>query len=239
VLVYFHGGGGVVGNLETHDGLCRTLANQSGAMVVSVAYRLAPEHKYPAALNDCFAATRWVFDHAASIQGDPRRIAIGGDSAGGSLAAGVALMARDLGDPKPVFQLLFYPMTDYCDPGTESYKENGKGYLLTISDIRWFLHHYLPDDFQRDDAYLFPLQSRDLTDLPPALIMTAEYDPLRDEGEAFAKRLQESGVPVTYTCVNGMMHGFTVMSGRLKRGKSAIEEAALHLKAVFQKCRFS
>ncbi len=236
VLVYFHGGGGVVGNLDTHDGLCRTLAKESGAIVVTVDYRLAPEHKYPAALNDCYAATQWVCDHATSIRGDSRRIAVGGDSVGGSLTAGVALMARDRGGPILTMQLMFYPMMDYYEPATQSHKENGSGYFLTMSGIQWFLHHYLPDHFKRDDAYLFPLQSRDLTGLPPALIMTAEYDPLRDEGEAYAKRLQEAGVSVTCRCVHGMMHGFSVMSGRLKKGRSAIKEAALYLKAVFEKC---
>ncbi len=236
ILVFFHGGGGVVGNLETHDAVCRTLAKGAQCMVVSVDYRLAPEHKYPAGLNDCFSATRWVYENALSFDGDPKRIAVGGDSAGGSLAAAVALLARDRGGPELVYQLMFYPMTDYYLPGTPSYEENGSGYFLTTTAVKWFLDHYLPKEFDRDDPYLFPLRCRDLSGLPPALVMTAEYDPLRDEGERYAMRLREAGVWVHLQRIDGMMHGFTVLAGRLDKGKHALKDAAAHLRAAFLAC---
>lgn len=235
-LVFFHGGGGVVGSLETHDALCRSLANNAECKVVSVDYRLAPEHKYPAALYDCFAATQWACQNAASFDGDPDRVAVGGDSVGGSLAAGVALMARDRGGPKLAYQLMFYPMVDYYIPGAPSYEVNGSGYFLTKSAIRWFLNHYLPEDFDRDDPYLFPLRSRDLRGLPPATIMTAEFDPLRDEGEMYAMRMREAGIPVHLRRIDGMMHGFTVMAKRLDKAREALKEAAFHLKAAFRIC---
>lgn len=234
VLAYFHGGGGVVGCIDTHDALCRMLANEAGCIVVAVDYRLAPEHKYPAGLNDCFAATRWIVDQAATFRGDPCRVAIGGDSAGASLAAGLALMARERGGPDIVAQLLFYPMMDHFDPPKPSHEENGSGYFLTLSGMRWFLDHYLPHDFDRTDPYLFPLQCKDLRYLPPAVILTAEYDPLRDDGKCFAEQLRKAGVPVYYKCVEGMMHGFTVMYKRLDKAKSAIKEAAFHIKALLQ-----
>jgi acetyl esterase len=224
----------VVGSLETHDAICRNLSNNADCIVVSVDYRLAPEHKYPAGLSDCFTATMWVCENAASFNGDPDRIAVGGDSAGGSFAAGVCLLARDRGGPKLVYQLMFYPMTDYYLPGTPSYEENGTGYFLTKAAIEWFMEHYLPDGFDRADPYLFPLQSKDLSNLPPALIMTAEYDPLRDEGEMYATRLQEAGVPVHMQRIDGMMHGFTVMARRLDKARHALKEAASLLNTAFE-----
>lgn len=234
VLAYFHGGGGVVGSLDTHDALCRMLANAADCIVAAVDYRLAPEHKYPAGLNDCFAATRWLVDHAATFHGDPSRVAVGGDSAGASLAAGVALMARERGGPDIVLQLLFYPMMDHLDPPKPSHEEHASGYFLTLSGIKWFLDHYLPPGFDRCDPYLFPLQCEDLRSLPPAFILTAEYDPLRDDGRCFAEQLQQAGVPVYYRCVEGMMHGFTVMHNRLNKARAAIKEAMFHMKALLE-----
>src|SRR5438093_13283858 len=196
VLVYFHGGGWVIGSLETHDGICRHLANAAGAVVVSVDYRLAPEHPFPASGEDAYAATRWAADNAASFGGDPRRVAVGGDSAGGNLAAVVSLMARDRGGPPLVFQLLVYPVTDFSFD-TPSYSENAEGYLLSAESMRWFWGHYLADPADGKHPHASPLQAENVRGLPPALVITAEYDPLRDEGEAYAARLKQAGVPVT------------------------------------------
>lgn len=234
VLLFFHGGGGVVGCIDTHDAVCRTLGNSACCIVESVEYRLAPEHKYPAGLQDCYAAAKWVSQNAALINADPARIAVGGDSAGGSLAAGVALLARDRGGPKLVYQLMFYPMTDYYVPDTASYQQDETECFLDSAAIEWFMNHYLPNSFDRDDPYLFPLRSKDLSRLPSALIMTAEYDLLRDQGEMCAMRLEEAGVSVHLQRVEGMTHGFTVMAGRLDKGKNALIQAEVQLKEAFR-----
>lgn len=233
ILVFFHGGGGVVNNLETHDSICRNLTNGADCIVISVDYRLAPEHKYPAALDDCYAATKWVAENTSTFNGDPVRIAVGGDSSGAGLAAGVSLLSRDRGGPKLVFQLLIYPVTDYYIPGTRSYEENGVGYSLTRDAMVWFFDNYLPSDFDRNDSYLFPLLTKDLRGLPPALVMTGEYDPLRDEGEKYALRLQEAGVSVGLHRYDGMMHGFVIMAKFLDKGRLALQEAAASLRACF------
>src|SRR2546428_1392607 len=177
VLVYFHGGGWVIGSLETHDGICRHLANAAGAVVVSVDYRLAPEHPFPASGEDAYAATRWVAANAAALGGDPRRIAVGGDSAGGNLAAVVSLMARDRGGPPLVFQLLVYPVTD-LPSANASYRENAEGYFLTAKSMHWFFAHYCGANPDASDPYLCPLRAKNLRGLPPALVVTAEFDPL-------------------------------------------------------------
>src|SRR5262245_13361078 len=196
ILVFFHGGGWVIGNRETHDATCRALTNAAGCIVASVDYRLAPEHKFPAAVEDSYAATRWIADHATSIGADPTRIAVGGDSAGGNLAATVSLAARERGGPPLVFQLLVYPVTDHAYD-TPSYKDNADGYFLTRDAMVWFWNHYLDREADGRNPLASPLRARDLQNLPQAFVMTAEYDPLRDEGEAYAKRLREAGVPVT------------------------------------------
>ncbi len=229
VLVYFHGGGWVIGNLETHDPVCRKLTRAAGCTVVSVDYRLAPEHKFPAGPEDCYAATRWVAENAASLGADPARIAVGGDSAGGNLAAVVALMARDRGGPPLAYQLLIYPVTDHAFDNP-SYRENADGYLLTRDAMIWFWNHYLSHEEEGKNPYASPLKARDLRGLPPALVITAEFDPLRDEGEAYAERLREAGVPVTCSRYHGMIHGFFSLSEIMDQGKKAIEEAAQALR---------
>ncbi|HVN85934.1 MAG TPA: alpha/beta hydrolase [Candidatus Binatia bacterium] len=232
VLVYFHGGGWVIGNIEGYEVLCRSLAKAVECIVVSVDYRLAPEHKFPAAAEDAYAATRWAATTAAAIGGDPARVAIGGDSAGGNLTAVVALMARDRGGPPLVHQLLVYPVTDAgCD--TVSYRDNADGYLLTKAAMHWFWGHYLSDGAEGANPYASPLRAQSHAGLPPALVITAEFDPLRDEGEAYAARLRAAGVPVTATRYDGMIHGFFGMAAMLEQGKRAVEQAAGGLRAAF------
>jgi acetyl esterase len=233
ILVYFHGGGGVVNNIETHDAICRSLTNGTKCVVISVNYRLAPENKYPAALEDCYAATKWTAENAEIFGGDPKRIAVGGDSSGGGLAAGVALMARDRKGPDLIFQLLIYPVADYYKLGKPSYESNGTGYSLTKKAMVWFYDHYLPQDFDPDDPYLFPLRAENLSGLPAALVITGEYDPLRDEGEMYAHRLTEAGISVGLHRYDGMMHGFVIASKFLDKGKLALMEAAASLSAAF------
>ncbi len=233
VLVFFHGGGWVIGDLETVDGTCRALANAAGCVVVSVDYRLAPEHKFPAAPEDTYAATQWVAANAASINADRARIAVGGDSAGGNLAAVTAQMARDRGGPQLVFQLLIYPVTDgACD--TASHHDNADGYLLTKDMMQWFWNHYVRSDADRHNPMASPLRAQSLHGLPPALVLTAEFDPLRDEGEAYAARLREAGVPVQQTRYDGMIHGFFGMGSVIDQAKTAIAEAASALRVAFE-----
>src|SRR5262245_14307520 len=234
VLVFFHGGGWTIGNLETHDAPCRALTNAVGCLVVSVDYRLAPEHKYPAAPDDCYTATCWVANHAAEIGGDPRRIAVGGDSAGGNLAAVVSQTARDLGGPPLVFQLLVYPVTDHRFD-TPSYRENADGYFLTRDAMEWFFNHYLARSADGDQPAASPLRAADVRGLPPAFVMTAEYDPLRDEAEAYAARLREAGVRVAMTRYAGTIHGFFSMGNLLSAGKQGMEDAAAALRAAFRR----
>ena len=232
VLVFFHGGGWVIGSIEMVDGLCRSLANASGCIVVSVDYRLAPEHPFPAAVDDSYCATLWVADNAAGFGGDPARIAVGGDSAGGNLAAVVAQMARDRGRPALKFQLLVYPATDVaCD--TPSCSENADGYFLTRDAMLWFSNHYLPREADRSHPCASPLRAGDFRGLPAALVITAEYDPLRDEGERYAEKLRDAGVPVQLTRYAGMIHGFFAMGAMIDQGRKAIEQAAAALRAAF------
>ena len=233
--MYFHGGGWVIGSLETHDGTCRELAAGAGCVVVSVDYRLAPEHRYPAAAEDCYAATRWCAEHAAELAIDARRIAVGGDSAGGNLAAVVAQMARDRGGPGLVLQLLVYPVTDH-DFGTASYRDNAAGYLLTAADMRWFWGHYLGDDTARGaEPYASPLRAASLAGLPPALVITAELDPLRDEGEAYARALEAAGVAAKLHRYDGMIHGFFGMSAIMDQAVAAVREATGTLRFAFSR----
>ncbi|MHB1004403.1 MAG: alpha/beta hydrolase [Chloroflexota bacterium] len=232
VFVYFHGGGWVIGDLETHDHVCRALARDAGCIVVSVHYRRAPEHKFPAAAEDAYAATRWVVANAASIGGDATRVAVGGDSAGGNLAAVVCLMARERGGPELVYQLLWYPVTDH-EFNTKSYLENAEGYHLYRQDMIWFWDHYLARPEDAANPLASPLRAADLSGLPPALVVTAEYDPLRDEGEAYAARLRAAGVPVVHTRYDGMIHGFVSRALMLDQGKVALTQASAALREVF------
>ncbi len=234
VLVFFHGGGWVICNLDTHDGSCRNLAKGAGCVVVSVDYRLAPEHKFPAAVEDCYAATKWVAEHAAEINGDPGRIAIGGDSAGGNLTAVVAQLARDQGGPRLVFQLMIYPATQF-GAQTTSMKENSEGYFLTKADMDWFEGHYLNSKEDRLNPLASPMLAKDLSGLPPALIITAEYDPLRDEGEQYGQKLREAGVLVTISRYDGMIHGFFGMTGIIDKAHDAVAEASQALRKAFAK----
>jgi len=224
VVVYFHGGGWVIGDIESHDRTCRALANRSGCVVVSVDYRLAPEHKFPAAAEDAYAATVWVAEHAGALDADGGRLAVAGDSAGGNLAAVVSLLARERGGPRIAFQLLIYPVTDF-NLDTVSYLENGVGYSLTRDGMLWFWRHYLNDEAEGRHYMASPLQAESLTGLPPAHVITAEFDPLRDEGEAYAGRLQAAGVPVVCSRYDGMIHGFFSNPQVLDKAVLAIDEA--------------
>ena len=222
-VVYFHGGGFVIGSLDTHDAACRQLAVQTGAVVVSVDYRRAPEHRYPAAAQDAEAATRWVADNAGALGIDPSRIAVAGDSAGGNLAAVVAQRCTARPGPVLAYQLLIYPMLDHSFD-TESYRENGHGYAVTIEHLRWYWSQYLGD---RDDAEpsASPLRAADLAGLPPTYLVAAEHCPLRSENEAYAQRLRAAGVPVTYACYPGVFHGFFTLDHVLDTGRTATRHA--------------
>ena len=232
VLVFFHGGGWVVGDIETHDTLCRHLANRSDCAVVSVDYRLAPEHRFPAAVDDCFAATSWVADNAAALGVDPTRLAVGGDSAGGNLAAVVSLLARDAGAPRISYQLLIYPATDAA-MRHGSVARFAEGYVLTRSTMRWFYEQYLPDRQAAADWRVSPLVAPDLAGVAPALVMTAGYDPLCDEGDAYAERLAAVGVAVQHRRFPGQIHGFTTNGKIIRAADTALDEAAAALKAAW------
>src|SRR5205085_4334382 len=208
LLVFFHGSGFVLCSLDTHDGMCRNLCAGSSCVVTSVDYRLAPEHKFPAGIEDCLYATRWAAAHAAELGADARRVAVAGDSAGGNMAAVIAIRLRDEGGPALCGQLLLYPVTDYHTPGTPSYEENAEGYGLTRDTMKWFWNHYLSDPSEGTHPHASPLRARNLSRLPPALVVTAEYDPLRDEGELYAEKLRAAGVPIALTRYDGVNHGF-------------------------------
>ena len=232
VLSWFHGGGWVIGDLETADATARHLTVQAECVVVSADYRLAPEAKFPVPFEDCYAVTAWISQNAAVINADPKRIAVGGDSAGGNLAACVSLAARDRGGLPLVFQLLVYPVTAR-DFRTGSYQQNANGYMLTLDAMNWYWDHYLSNEADAANPYAAPLTAKDLSGLPPALVITAEFDPLRDEGEAYAKGLQAAGVAATASRYDGMIHGFFGMSGVVDKGGTAVTEASLTLKKAF------
>ena len=225
VLVFYHGGGWVIGDLYTHDGLCRSIVNAAGCAVASVDYRLAPEFKFPTAVEDSYAALKWVAASAPRLGLDSARVAVGGDSAGGNLAAVMALLARERRGPRILLQVLIYPVTNH-DFGTRSYRENATGYVLTTEDMRWFWRHYLAREEQGRETSASPFRAKSLADLPPALVITAGCDPLRDEGEAYAGRLRDAGVPVTLTQYPGMFHGFLRMTRILERARAALDEVA-------------
>jgi acetyl esterase len=221
VLVYFHGGGWTIGDLDTHDVLCRQLALGSGCAVVSVDYRMGPEHRFPAAVDDCLAATRWVARQAEGLGLDAARLAVGGDSAGGNLAAVVALLARDAGDLRIAFQLLIYPATD-MRAVAPSHERNGTGYLLESETIRYYRGHYIADAAHHADWRASPLLREDLSGLPPALVLTAGFDPLVDEGLAYADALVAAGNRASYVCFARQIHGFITMGKVIDEATTAV-----------------
>ena len=226
VGLFLHGGGWTLNDLDTHDGLCRQLAQSSELTIAALRYRLAPEHKYPAALEDVYYAYRWLIDNATDLQLDVAAgVVLIGESSGATLAAGLSLFLRDAGAPAPGFQALAYPMLDV--PGRwPSYTEYGRGYTLDRSMIEWFLEQYLPPDYDPADPYLFPLTAKDLADLPPTFVMTAEFDPLRDEGAAFASRLAEANVQVRHQHVVDQMHGFLLHGRAIDRARELVDVPA-------------
>ena len=234
VLVYYHGGGWVVGDLDSIDPTCRALTNVADAVVVSVDYRLAPEHPFPEPIEDCYAALSWVAANTTAIRGDPERVAVGGDSAGGNLAAAVALLARDRGGPSLVHQALVYPVTEHAFE-TASYEENAEGYFLTRGDMEWFWNRYLPTDIAGRNPYASPLCAPSLADLPSASVVTAGFDPLRDEGVAYADALDEAGVDVAHHHYPGMIHGFFTMLSDpdLDQALDAVDAITADLREAF------
>jgi acetyl esterase len=232
LLVFYHGGGWTIGNLDTHDNVCRQLANRARCAVMSVDYRLAPEHKFPAAVDDAFAALRWAADNAAAQGWDASRVAVGGDSAGGNLAAVCALLARDAGGPALAFQLLVYPATAKR-PESRSHHAFAEGHLLTRRAIRWFMWNYLRDEADCEDWRWAPLAATDLTRLPPALVIVAGHDPLLDEGIAYAEQLRRAGNSVKLSNYQGMIHAFFRMTGVVDEARRAVDEAGAALAAAF------
>jgi acetyl esterase len=229
LLVFFHGGGFVIGTLDTHDNLCRSLAKQVGAVVVSVAYRLAPEARFPAAPLDCYAATCWLVEHAIELGVDGSRLAVAGDSAGGNLALAVSRLAAQRQWPKISYQCLFYPVTDgTCD--SASYQAFAEGYLLSRAMMAWFWQQYLADPRQIDDPLASPLAADSVVGLPPTTLITAEFDPLRDEGEAFAQCLLDEGVPTRVERCDGMVHGFISMAPFVERAAQTLAAAAADIR---------
>ena len=232
-LVYFHGGGWVIGDLDTHDVLCRELANGSGCCVVSVDYRLGPEHRFPAAVDDCIAATTWTQRNAAALGIDATRLAVGGDSAGGNLAAVVAIAARDAGEVALNYQLLIYPATD-MRRGAASHESNAQGFLLTADTLAYFHDHYMADKAHDNDWRASPLLREDLGKLPPALVLTAGYDPLRDEGLAYAQRLSDAGNRATHICFERQIHGFITMGRVIDEANAAVAICAAELRRALR-----
>ena len=232
-LVYFHGGGWVIGDLDTHDVLCRQLTAEAGIVTVAVDYRLAPEAKFPAAADDAWTATQWVVANAGKLGIDAQRLAVGGDSAGGNLAAVVALMARDAGAPALCLQALLYPVTN-VGVETRSYRDFAEGYMLTRESMVWFFDQYLPSKEAASDWRVSPLRASSHAGVAPALIVTAGFDPLRDEGEAYAQKLRDAGVTVDYICYGGMIHGFVPMGKLLDTGNRAVSHIAASLRQALR-----
>lgn len=229
-VVYLHGGGWITGDVELTDPLCRMLANRSGCTFVSVDYRLAPEHPFPAALEDAYVATAWLAEHGQEIDVDPGRLAVMGDSSGGNLAAGVTLLARERGGPQIALQVLVYPSVAGNAPDTSSHAEYGEGYIISTTGFAWFWNHYTHGVEPEAGSYAKPLHVEDLRGLPPAYVLTAECDPLRDEGDAYAARLADAGVSVDHRPYPGTMHGFLYMAAAVAKGRQAVDEIATTLR---------
>jgi acetyl esterase len=232
VLVYFFGGGWSLGTLDTCDGVCRMLTNAAGCATVAVSYRLAPEHKFPAAVEDSYSGAAWVVEHAADIGADPARVAVGGDSSGGNLTAAVTLLAAQRGGPRFAHQLLVYPNTDY-QAGTPSMRDCNDQNFFNPKAVEWYWGLYLASPEDGANPLASPLRAPDLRGLPPATVITAEFDPLRDEGERYAQRLAEAGVPVQVTRYDGMVHAFFTMTGILDVATQAVHAAAGRLREAF------
>ena len=228
LYVNFHGGGWVIGDLDTADAACRDLCATAGCVVVSVDYRLAPENRYPAAVDDCYEATCWAAENSQNLEGNGK-LAVGGESAGGNLAAAVCLRARDEAGPEIDFQLLLYPVTD-ADFTRQSYVDNAAGYLLETETMKWFWDHYLPDAKRRDEPYASPIRAADLSNLPPALVVTAEFDPLRDEGMAFAQALQNAGTPADAVCYDGLVHDFFATAQLFEASRAPFQQVCARLR---------
>ena len=232
VVVFFHGGGWVLCDLDSHDAMARRMANTSGCIVVATDYRLAPEHRFPTAANDCYAALMWAAQHAMTFGGDPSRLAIFGDSAGGNLAAVVAQMARDRGAPDLRLQILAYPVIDAaCD--TTSHRTIGRDYMLWTEEVQWCWQQYLSSPADGAQPYASPSRAASLAGLAPALVITPEFDPLRDEGEAYARALESAGVPTQHTCYEGMFHSFLTFTNMLPAADRAHEQIADALRSAF------
>lgn len=232
VLVFYHGGGWVIGSRNSHDALCRSIANKGSFLIISVDYRMGPEAKFPAAVDDAYTALLWAQENAGRYNGDPNRIAVGGDSAGGNLSAVTCLMAKEKSTPLPVFQWLIYPATN-MDMVTQSHKDFAEGYFLTKPLMEWFQGHYLNGPQDRDDWKASPLKAESVSDLPPALVQTAGFDPLKDEGKAFSDRLNKEGSQSSYTDYPGMIHGFINLGGAIDEAEKAVDEGVKHLKLAF------
>ncbi len=234
ILIYYHGGGWVQGSIDTHDALCRWLAHYSDCIVISVEYRLAPEFPFPTAVHDAYASASWIYRHAAELDGDPNNIIVAGDSAGANLAAVVCLKAKKGKVFNPVFQILYYPTIEFTF-NSDSYHQFAEGYMLTKERMKWFANHYFRNLEEASHPYASPILAEDVSDLPPALIITAEYDPLRDEGEAYADKLKNVGVNVVCKRYSGMIHGFIRAASIIDKGKQAIIETSELLKQHLQK----
>jgi acetyl esterase len=225
IALFLHGGGWTLNDLDTHDRLCRRIALRSGWLVASLDFRRAPEHRHPAALEDAYAAYRWLRDNAERIDGDSSRVAVVGESSGGATAASLTLLLRDLGAQMPILQILVYPVADLCDRWP-SYQERGSGYTLDSEFARWSLRNYLPPRYDSTDPYLLPLAARDLAGLAPTLVVTAEFDPLRDEGIEYARRLRSAGVTIEHTHVEDQMHGFLLLDRAVAKAGLLIDRLA-------------
>ena len=230
VLMYFHGGGWVIGDLDTGDAVCRDLCTHGNLVVVSVGYRKAPEYIYPAAVNDCYDATCWAAEHTAELNGNGK-LGVTGESAGGNLSAVMALKARDENGPQIDFQCLLYPVTD-CDFSYPSYAENGEGYLLETQTMEWFWDYYCPFEDKREEPFASPIRAEDLSNLPPALVVTAEFDPLRDEGKAYADALAAAGNQVEYVCYDGLVHDFFATAAVFPCSRAGFDASLAQIKSA-------